>query len=142
MESPTAEVIVVGGGPAGLTAAIALASSGIETVLVAGRAREGDHRTTSNRVCNPAYGAALRRGAGPSLRWMHFSSAGIERGIAMGLPEGLTITNSTGVKAGMVSEHAIALLLALLRRLPDIDAGQRGRRWLREEITARLATLE
>jgi len=47
MESPTAEVIVVGGGPAGLTAAIALASSGIETVLVAGRAREGDHRTTA-----------------------------------------------------------------------------------------------
>src|SRR6266446_4554971 len=47
MESPTAEVIVVGGGPAGLTAAIALAWSGIETVLVAGRAREGDHRTTA-----------------------------------------------------------------------------------------------
>src|SRR5437016_3367750 len=47
MESPMAEVIVVGGGPAGLTAAIALASSGIETVLVAGRAREGDHRTTA-----------------------------------------------------------------------------------------------
>src|SRR6266700_278125 len=47
MESPTAEVIVVGGGPAGLTAAIALAASGIETVLVAGRAREGDHRTTA-----------------------------------------------------------------------------------------------
>jgi thioredoxin reductase len=29
------EVVIVGGGPAGMTAAIALASAGVETVLVA-----------------------------------------------------------------------------------------------------------
>lgn len=40
------EVAVVGGGPAGLTAAIALASSGIETALIAPRA-SADHRTTA-----------------------------------------------------------------------------------------------
>jgi 2-octaprenyl-6-methoxyphenol hydroxylase len=42
-----AEVVVVGGGPAGLTTAIGLASAGVETVLVAGPAREPDHRTTA-----------------------------------------------------------------------------------------------
>jgi len=42
----TAEVAVVGGGPAGLTAAIALASAGIETALVAPRSG-ADHRTTA-----------------------------------------------------------------------------------------------
>ena len=40
-------MVVVGGGPAGLTAAIALAGAGVETALVAGRSREGDNRTTA-----------------------------------------------------------------------------------------------
>lgn len=42
-----AECVVVGGGPAGLTAAIALASSGIETVLVARAVNLADPRTTA-----------------------------------------------------------------------------------------------
>ena len=40
------EVAIVGGGPAGLAAAIALASAGIETALIAPRAA-ADHRTTA-----------------------------------------------------------------------------------------------
>src|SRR4051812_40018078 len=40
------EVAVVGGGPAGLTAAIALASAGVETVLIA-KAPPADNRTTA-----------------------------------------------------------------------------------------------
>ena len=47
MKNLTAEVVVVGGGPAGLTAAIALAGAGVETALVAGRTRAGDNRTTA-----------------------------------------------------------------------------------------------
>ncbi len=42
-----AEVVVVGGGPAGLTAAIALAGAGIPTALVAGPPRRIDYRTTA-----------------------------------------------------------------------------------------------
>jgi phosphoglycerate dehydrogenase-like enzyme len=97
---------------------------------------------TSNRVCSSAYGEALRRSAGKSLRWIHFSSAGIDGGLAMGLPDWVTVTNSTGVKAAMVSEHALALLLALVRRLPGMQADQRARRWRREQTNARLRTLE
>jgi 2-octaprenyl-6-methoxyphenol hydroxylase len=40
------DVVVIGGGPAGLTAAIALAGAGIATTLI-GRRPDGDHRTTA-----------------------------------------------------------------------------------------------
>jgi 2-octaprenyl-6-methoxyphenol hydroxylase len=42
----TAEVAVVGGGPAGLVSAIALAAAGVETLLIAPTAQD-DHRTTA-----------------------------------------------------------------------------------------------
>src|SRR4051812_46822496 len=71
----------------------------------------------SNRACTPDLGQALRIGA-PRLRWIHFLTAGMDRGIAMGMPAGVQVSYSSGVKAAMVSEHAMALLLALVRRLP------------------------
>ncbi len=46
MDANSPEVVVIGGGPAGLTTAIALAGSGLETVLVA-KSRAPDHRTTA-----------------------------------------------------------------------------------------------
>jgi 2-octaprenyl-6-methoxyphenol hydroxylase len=45
-EVRTAEVAVVGGGPAGLMSAIALAAGGVDTLLIA-RQPEDDHRTTT-----------------------------------------------------------------------------------------------
>src|SRR5262245_56001410 len=42
----TVRAAIVGGGPAGLTAAVALAAAGVETALV-GRAAADDHRTTA-----------------------------------------------------------------------------------------------
>lgn len=41
------DVIVIGGGPAGLTAAIALADAGARTALLARRAPYADNRTTA-----------------------------------------------------------------------------------------------
>jgi phosphoglycerate dehydrogenase-like enzyme len=96
---------------------------------------------TSNRVCTPAYGEALRANA-RRLHWMFFSSSGIERGVAMGIPDGVRVTNSTGVKATMVSEHAMTLLLALLRQLPECQAHQRAHLYTRQETNAKLRTLE
>lgn len=47
MTDTTAEVVVVGGGPAGLTAAIALAGAGVETAVIAMPATTHDNRTTA-----------------------------------------------------------------------------------------------
>ncbi len=59
----------------------------------------------------------------------------------MGLPAGATVTNSTGVKAAMVSEHALALLLALVRRLPQLQADQSERRWRHDAHFPKVGTL-
>jgi 2-octaprenyl-6-methoxyphenol hydroxylase len=45
-ENETVEVAVIGGGPAGLVSAIALATAGVDTLLIAPPA-EDDHRTTA-----------------------------------------------------------------------------------------------
>ncbi len=109
---------------------------------IAREIRDAAILVTSNRVCSAPYGEALRRCAGQTLRWIHFTSAGIDGGLRMGLPDWVTVTNATGVKAGMVSEHAFALLLALVRRLPQLQADQLARRWRHEEALAQVGTLE
>jgi phosphoglycerate dehydrogenase-like enzyme len=96
---------------------------------------------TSNRTCKPATGEALRR-HGQALRWMHFTSAGIDNGIAMGVADGVIVTNSAGVRAGNVSEHALLLLLALARKLPSLMACQRAHDWRRVEMTPHISSLE
>ena len=47
MNAIRAEIVIVGGGPAGLTAAIALAAAGVETAVIVGSGRTGDNRTTA-----------------------------------------------------------------------------------------------
>ena len=67
----TVEVAVVGGGPAGLTAAIALAEAGIETALIARRAAD-DHRTTAllaGSVTGWQVGCSVSGGRLLSPRW-------------------------------------------------------------------------
>ena len=43
----TCEVAVIGGGPTGLVAALAIAATGADTLLIAARAATSDHRTTA-----------------------------------------------------------------------------------------------
>jgi len=60
----------------------------------------------------------------------------------MGIPEGVRVTNSTGVKSHHGVQHAMMLLLGLLRQLPECQAHQRTRLYTRNQTNAKVRTLE
>jgi phosphoglycerate dehydrogenase-like enzyme len=66
---------------------------------------------------------------GTTVRWMHFISAGREGFEAAGLPPGIVVSYAAGAVAATVAEHAMALMLALGRRVPEFAAQARERRW-------------
>lgn len=71
---------------------------------------------------------AMRGAAG--LRWVHTHSAGADRPVFVELRErGVQVTTSSGANAAVVAQSALAGVLALSRRLPQLMAAQRDRRW-------------
>jgi phosphoglycerate dehydrogenase-like enzyme len=48
---------------------------------------------------------------------------------------GVTICNTPGTNANAVAEHALALMLAVARRIPQLDAEVREGKWPRELLT-------
>jgi D-3-phosphoglycerate dehydrogenase len=51
---------------------------------------------------------------------------------------GITVCNTPGVNARAVAEHAIALMLAVSRRIPQIDREMRAGKWPREMLSQAL----
>jgi phosphoglycerate dehydrogenase-like enzyme len=89
------------------------------------------------------YTQALAAGiAGTGVRWLQFTSAGTEPASAFGVPEEAVVTNASAAWAVGVAEHAVALLLASLRRLPELFDAQAGGRWAHGEIVPRLQYLD
>jgi D-3-phosphoglycerate dehydrogenase len=48
---------------------------------------------------------------------------------------GVTVTSTPGVNANAVAEHAVALMLSLLRRIPAMDRDLRGGGWARAPLS-------
>ena len=109
---------------------------------IAHHAADADILILNNRTCTPALGKALRARAGERLKWIHFSTAGVELGLAMGLPPGVPVTCSSGINGPILAEHAMTLLLACLRRFNDIREGQRAHEWRRLQIVESMRSLE
>ena len=89
---------------------------------------------TSNRLYTADNAAIIRANAG-KLKWIQFTTSGIDKAQAVGLPSGVIVTNSSGLRAFAVAEHAFALMLGLLRRLREADAARREQVWRRDEIS-------
>jgi phosphoglycerate dehydrogenase-like enzyme len=73
---------------------------------------------------------------GPA-RWVHSTAVGVDNIVRHGLGRrGIIVTNSRGVHAAPIAEHAIALVLALRRGLHIARDRQRERVWAQEELIA------
>lgn len=72
--------------------------------------------------------AVLR--ASPELAWVQAHSAGADRPIYPELRKrGVAVTTASGANAGVVAATALAGMLALSRRFPQLIAAQHARRW-------------
>ncbi|MGE8321306.1 MAG: D-2-hydroxyacid dehydrogenase [Comamonas sp.] len=65
-----------------------------------------------------------------ALRWLHFHSAGADRPVYLELlARGVVLTSSAGTNTEAVAQSAVAGLLMLGRRFPELLAAQRRREW-------------
>ena len=71
------------------------------------------------------------------LRWIHSPAAGVGGMLYAEMRDRpVVITNSRGMAAETIAEHAIAVTLAMFRRLPTAVRRQAERRWAQDEIGA------
>lgn len=95
-------------------------------------------------VNNRSYAADIAeivRNHGTALRWIHFTTSGIDNGLKHGFPSGVVVTNVAGLRAFSVAEHAMMLMLAVVRRVKDTEAARAGEAWIRDAITPRMENL-
>jgi phosphoglycerate dehydrogenase-like enzyme len=73
--------------------------------------------------------------AARKLKWIHSPAAAVHQ---LMFPElihsSVVVTNSTGVHGPVVAEHAIAVLLALAKRLPQAMRYQAKKQWSQEQL--------
>ena len=74
--------------------------------------------------------------AAPRLRLISIWGTGFEHvDLAACHARGITVTHTPGVNAHAVAEHTMALILAVLRRIPEMDSTLRAGNWPRERLT-------
>lgn len=68
----------------------------------------------------------------PQLRLVQSLAAGVEGILAAGFGKDVVIASGAGLHSPTVSEHALALLLSLVRRLPEAREAQQRHEWSTE----------
>ena len=72
----------------------------------------------------------------PALRLVAIWGTGTDNiDLAAAARRGVTVCNTPGVNAFAVAEHAVALMLAVARELPQVDREMRGGAWPRKMLT-------
>ena len=67
-----------------------------------------------------------------SLRWLQLGSAGYQQLAGLPLPDGVRVTNGSGVNDVPIAEWCVLMMLALGRRLPQSLRDQADHRWDRD----------
>lgn len=68
----------------------------------------------------------------PRLRWVQSLAAGPDAALSGGFADDVVLCGGAGLHDAPVTEHALALILALVRRLPSCATAQVEHRWARE----------
>lgn len=90
----------------------AIKAHDLETLSVALESAEIFH--VYNSAFTPEF-ASLVRDKGRALKWIQFTTVGIDVALRAGLPEGVWVTNSGDVSQRVLAGHAIALMLGVMR---------------------------
>jgi phosphoglycerate dehydrogenase-like enzyme len=65
----------------------------------------------------------------PNLVWVHSATAGVERVLPAARSRDIAITNARGVFSEPIAEYVLMMILAVIRRLPQLLELQRERTW-------------
>lgn len=96
-------------------------------------------------VAGPYYPGAVSKAvtaAASNLRWIQTTSIGIDKFEEAGVPEQVAFTNAAGLKGRTVAEHTIALLLAKVHALPQMERARAAGRWARDELRSQVSSVE
>lgn len=99
-----------------------------------------DALVLSTGLYTPAIADAVARGSG-RLRWIQALSTGLDPFETTGWPGQLVLTGAGAARADAVADHALSLLLSLLRQVPAIVDAQRRHHWSDEAIKLKLRNL-
>ena len=101
---------------------------------------EAEILIASNRLYTADNAAVIRANA-QALKWIQFTTSGIDKAEAVGLPSGVVVTNSAGLRSFAVAEHAFALMLGLMRKLRVTEQARLEKIWRRDEIAPTTSNL-
>jgi phosphoglycerate dehydrogenase-like enzyme len=96
-------------------------------------------------VAGPYYPGEIAKAAinaAPKLRWIQTTSIGTDKFEEAGVPERVAFTNAAGLKGRTVAEHTMALLLAQIHALPQMERARAAGRWARVELRAQVSSVE
>ena len=86
-----------------------------------------------NSAFTPEF-AAMVRDKGRALKWIQFTTVGVEIGLEAGLPEGIWVTNTGDVSQRVLAGHAMALMLGVMRGFHRFEPMRAEHEWSREAM--------
>jgi phosphoglycerate dehydrogenase-like enzyme len=78
--------------------------------------------------------AKLVRDKGRALKWIQFTTVGIDVALRMGLPDGVWVTNSGDVSQRVLAGHAMALMLGVMRGFRRFEPMRARRDYARQTL--------
>ena len=82
--------------------------------------------------------ARLVRDKGQALKWIQFTTVGVEIGLRAGLPDGVWVTNAGNVSQRVLATHAIALMLGVMRNFRRFEQLRARREWARHTMSSHI----